>query len=274
MSEIASPELKAGLGSRWVGVLPAVVGAAAFCVGWVALDRWPPFPPTISDDWLVYIALVAAAAAVVEGVVGRAALTWPLRVLLLAGATAITLKGLVPHAMGWGALAGWTVGATALAAVTAGLLDALDRTGRPGVTGLGWTGGLGFAALMALFGDYMSVMLFYLPLIGVAALTAIAGLFSAKLALRYGGNTFFAVMLVALLVNGGFYATELPATYVPIVLLLCPAAAWAAMLPWWRRRRGLGFVAAFVAIAMPGAAVIVPPAIRYFQGLQESGYGY
>jgi hypothetical protein len=125
----------------FLGVIATAIAFMAV-VGTLEQTFVPEFPPSDAMLWLYWLAPVAAVVAIVNTLVRKAFIVWPLRVALVAGGTYLAVSPLLD---GIWADGGWTrvgVAVVATLAVWFGLDRLLDRDDRDASVPLG----LGFAA--------------------------------------------------------------------------------------------------------------------------------
>lgn len=233
-------------GATWAGPVAVALGYGA---GHTALLGLPPLLPIEASQWLPHLALVAAAIAVVDGVVPKArAWRWPLRTLLLLAATLLLLRPLLAYS--WG----WTAGAARVVAVVT-------------IAGVVW-------AAWAAAGQKMAPLPFALLLIGCttalsaatllshsASLAQLAGCLAAALggsagatlllrpALPLGPLATVAVPLLAALATTAHFYADLPLVAVAL-LAAAPVAAGLAT-----RRPGGAWPGLAAAVALAAGAV-------------------
>jgi len=255
------------MAQRLPQMLIPLLGGLAIAIGRLAADRWPPLPANNVADWLPWFAIAAAALGAVNAAVPRLWLTWPIRVLLFGAIGWLTIRGLIPHILDTASAVGWTIGVAALTLLATGALDRLDRRDSAGPAAtIACAAALGFAGLVSIFSEMVLDMLPLLGAMGVVLLAALLGLRWRAIRLGPGGHTFALAMLAALLTLIAFYAADdaRPHKAIPALVLLSPAAAWAAMLPRLRDRAWRGMFAAAVAVAIVCAAALAPLAIDEF----------
>jgi hypothetical protein len=263
------------LTGRWLGL--ALGLAAGYLTGQACVDRWPDFPAPTTEQWLVYLVLLALAGELLLARWNRGVLRWLVRVVLAGTLVGLTLKPLVPYS--WSLDQGVLFGGLMFLAMLLvwWAMDSEQAPWREGVQSGAWIVIAGATGLVCLLGGSQKLGQFGGALTAALAGAAMVWMWKpVRTNLARGGMQVVLLTWFGLLLNGHSYA-EVP-WWTAVLLGLSPLfmrfRSWLpqARLQGWRRT-----AVTLAMVLVPVALALIPMIVKFLQSMQENGgqdYGY
>lgn len=237
-------------GLDWGGPLALCAG---FLAGYAGIFSRPPFPPLDSVDWLFYLTIPLAVAALAVNTKDRALWLVGIAVIMEGLSSGLLTLPLWQHT--WSPVQGaaWVGGLEPLAAVTVLVLSAVARQSKGLPLPVAYLVLGGLAALTLLLSGSQKLGQLGGALAAALGPVLLLAWWSGRPFLSRGASLTLAILYLGLLAAGHFYASLTPLN--GALLAAAPLAAGVGLLPPLRRLRPL-FTEALQALSVLAPAIV------------------
>ncbi|MBI4659868.1 MAG: hypothetical protein HY735_13590 [Verrucomicrobia bacterium] len=255
------------LTARWCGCAFGL--AAGYALGHALIGGWPGWPPLTTEQWLVYLALLAAGADWVERRSHKALLQWGIRTVLVGLLLGLTLRPLIQQSWTVGQSFGWTAGSAVVLLALWRLSKRGGASEKPMVLLLSWILVVGATGMVCAMSGSQKLGQFGGTLTAALIGCALVAVWKPEAALDCGGWAVTVVVWIGLLLNGHFYASV--PWWAGLLLGLAPLGMWIGTFlragswkPWQKTALILG------AVSVPLMAAMIPITVRFLRAMSAA----